>query len=123
MCELLIQTIGPPVSLCLIEQELKKNPSYTIDTIRALKKKYPHADWTFVLGSDCRQELDTWKEAPRLKKEISFLFIPRPGYEPSPFFDISSSAIRRLIGEKKDCSQHVEPLVWEYICENKLYEE
>lgn len=122
MCELMVQTTGAPVQVCLIEEKLKNSPSYTIDAINALKKKYPLAEFTFVVGSDCRRQLDSWKEIQKLKSKTSFLFIPRPGYEESPFSDISSTTIRRLIGDKKDCSQHLPPLVWDYICQNKLYE-
>lgn len=122
MCEQTLAGLGENVFLCLIEGELKNKPSYFINTIKALNQEYPDHKFTVAVGSDCRDNLNGWKDADALKEEVSFLFIPRPGFEDSPFMDVSSSTIRQLIKEKKNYTEYVLPQVAEYIKKNKLYE-
>lgn len=60
--------------------------SYTLDTVLLLKKKYPQHTFYWIVGSDLiiSGEYKKWKEWPRLKKEIQFLLIRRPGYAITP---------------------------------------
>ena len=121
MCELTFGDLGKKVSICDIEKKLKKNPSYMIDTMKALKKKYPDTHFTIVVGSDCRTELAAWKEIDPLRKEADFFFIPRAGFEESPFMDISSTQIRTWIREGKNYKKFVMPEVARSIEKNKLF--
>lgn len=121
MCELMIEGLGPKVCVSSIEEELRLQPSYMINTVTALKKKQPDSQFTIVIGSDCQKELSCWKDIEKLKKEAQFLFIPRAGFEASPFMDITSSQIRQLIKEKKSYTSYVMPSIHEYIETNKLY--
>lgn len=123
MCELTFGLFAPSVKICSIEEELKQVPSYTVDGVDALKKKFPDHQWTVVVGSDCRRQLDQWKDYQRLKNEVAFFFIPRPGFEDSPFMAISSSEIRKLISEGRVYSKYVTPEVARYIEENNLYDD
>jgi len=117
MCELNFGSLlGKKIKICSIEGELKKFPSYMIDTVRALQKKYPTVHFTIVVGSDCKKELPQWKNFEELKKEADFFFIPRAGFEKSPFTDVSSTQIRNGAS-----LEHVRPEVKKYIEENKLY--
>ncbi|MBI4411975.1 MAG: nicotinate-nicotinamide nucleotide adenylyltransferase [Deltaproteobacteria bacterium] len=122
MAELLIADCGPRVKLCTIEEKLGAKPSYMIDSVRALKKKHPDHVFSIVVGSDCRDDLPKWKNYQELKKEAVFFFVPRPGFEESPFMDISSTQIRGLIKEKKPVKKYLAPKVAEYIEKNGLYE-
>lgn len=121
MCELTVDGLDPKIKVNSIEGELKAIPSYTFDTIKELQKKYPNYTWQIVVGSDCKEELNKWKNSDELKKMASFYFIPRPGYEDSPFQDIKSTKIRELIQKKKDYKQLVTPEVCSYIEKNNLY--
>ena len=121
MVQLLIADCGSDVKLCTIEEELKAKPSYMIKTIRALKKKYPAHVFSIVVGSDCRNDLPKWKNYKELKKEAAFFFVPRPGFEASPFMDVASTRIRALIREGKPYTQYLTDKVARYIEENKLY--
>lgn len=121
MCQLTVKGLGPKVSVCSIEGELKKSPSYTIDTVLELKRRFPGFRFTLVVGSDCKKELGRWKEIDRLKKEADFFFVPRPGLEESPFMNISSSEIRELIRKGKNFTKYVVPEVVRYIEKEGLY--
>ena len=137
MCALSFGDLGKKVEVCLVEGELKSKPSYMIDTLLALKKQHPDTHFTIVVGSDCKKELPQWKNFKDLQREADFLFIPRAGFEESPFTDISSTKIRKALnlgeamgdlsggGEKRvtHCfpSGYLIPSVKKYIEENKLY--
>ncbi|MBI2338750.1 MAG: nicotinate (nicotinamide) nucleotide adenylyltransferase [Deltaproteobacteria bacterium] len=121
MCELDFAGLGPKVKISDIEKELKARPSYMINTLRALKKKNPDCQFAVVVGSDCREEMAEWKDPEALKREAAFLFVPRPGFENSPFMDISSSRIRELIKAGKPVTKYLAPEVVEYIEKNGLY--
>jgi len=121
MCRLTIAGLGPKVSLCGVEGEMQKSPSYTFDTIREFKKRFPEKHFSLVLGSDCKKDLVRWKEIDRLKQEAEFFFIPRPGIEESPFMDISSSEIRGLVRSGKKFTKYLAPEVAAFIEEKGLY--
>lgn len=121
MCELNFGDLGKKVKICDIEGKFKKNPSYMIDTIKALQKKYPDIHFTIVVGSDCRNELSQWKNFDELRKETDFFFIPRAGFEKSPFTDISSTEIRKALKFGEAIGEHLVSTVKKYIEENKLY--
>lgn len=63
-----------------IERELPK-PSYTVDTILALKKLYPeNTDFFFIIGSDAFLDLLTWKAYLHLLSLVQIVVSPRIGY-------------------------------------------
>lgn len=121
MCELTVAGLGEKVSVCSVEEELKNKPSYMIDTLLALKKRHPDNLFTVVVGSDCKEELPKWKDWESLKKEGDFFYIPRPGFEASPFMDISSTRIRQLVKEKGAYTKYVVQEVEGYIKQYRLY--
>lgn len=62
---------------------LRQGPSYTIDTIEELEKKFP-ADTRFslILGEDNLLQLDTWHRAQDLAHKCRVLVAPRAGLAP-----------------------------------------
>lgn len=120
MCRLMTQDLDT-VHVCNIEQDVEGAPTYTWKVIMKLKEKYANYHFSFVVGSDCQQSLNSWYRIEDLKKEISFFFVPRPGFESSPFMDISSSTIRQLIHDQKEYTKYLHPTVVNYIKQHHLY--
>jgi asparaginyl-tRNA synthetase len=60
---------------------LRVGPSYTIDTVRALKAERPGDTFFWVVGGDTVGELPTWKSAAALLAEVAFVPVARPGYD------------------------------------------
>ncbi|MCH9024557.1 MAG: nicotinate (nicotinamide) nucleotide adenylyltransferase, partial [candidate division Zixibacteria bacterium] len=99
--------------ICEIEAE-ESLSGYTIDTIRALKKRFPKVKFYFIIGSDNIGIIDNWYMAEELKSEVKFIAGTRPGSGNTdksklpvelveiPELDISSSEIRKMI--KSGCS-------------------
>jgi nicotinate-nucleotide adenylyltransferase len=55
--------------------------SYTIDTVRELKKTYPtDTRFIFVIGLDAFKELPSWREPDRLLELCEFAVVSRPGH-------------------------------------------
>src|SRR5690606_36398985 len=54
-------------------------PSYTIDTIEALRADEPDAELVIVVGSDAAAGLLTWERADELATTCRFVVLERPG--------------------------------------------
>ncbi|MFH1374962.1 MAG: nicotinate-nucleotide adenylyltransferase [bacterium] len=124
------------ISLIETEQNLS---GYTLDTIRALKRLYPKAQFSFIVGADNLVELNRWRHPDRILKEVRILAGSRPGIEPrlptglapdrielvaTSHVEISSTDLRRRIAEDNNDDQLdllMPAAVWEYIRREKLY--
>lgn len=115
-----------------VEFKLPK-PSYTIDTLTYLQEKHPENEFSIIMGSDGFKNLNKWKNYLTLIKNYSFYIYKRPGFEieenfgaalnilEAPLLDISSTAIRNLIAEKKSIRFLVPDIVKEEIERNAYY--
>jgi nicotinate-nucleotide adenylyltransferase len=66
------------------EMELDRpGPSYTVDTLRALREREPGAELFFLLGADQLRELHTWRE-PEEVARLACLAVLSRGGEPTP---------------------------------------
>lgn len=94
-------------------------PSYTIDTLRLLKQKFPHIQFTLIMGADNVMGFSGWKDYQEILALAQILVYPRPGVDASdevkkypsmrllqdvPLFPISSTQIRELKAQGKDVS-------------------
>ena len=61
---------------CRIELD-REGPTYTIDTLNALKAEYPKAEFSFIIGIDRLMNLDQWKQVRELFHMCDFLVCPR----------------------------------------------
>ncbi len=55
--------------------------SYTIDTLRELKKKYPGDELHLIVGADSVSEISSWREPEEIFKLAKVLAAGRPGAE------------------------------------------
>jgi len=61
--------------------EIKKSGvSYTIETIRTLKERYPDDRLFFIVGVDAFAQIETWKTPDALLQLCDFAVISRPGF-------------------------------------------
>jgi nicotinate-nucleotide adenylyltransferase len=116
-----------------IEFNLPK-PSYTVNTLAALRKKFPTNEFVIIMGADNFVQIKMWRDYEILIKEYRFLIYPRPGIElpkhelkgnftfvDSPLMEISSTFIREAISEKRDVSHLLAAGVLHYIEEMNFY--
>ena len=111
MCRILAVS-KTPIRVCDLEIK-RKRKSYTIDTVRELKKKYPGIKFYWVVGKDLLEELPRWQDPEALKKEIEFIAFPKT--------NVSSTMIRERIKKGLSIAGLVPPQIEDHIRKNKLY--
>lgn len=121
------------MEVCDIELQLAR-PSYTIDTLNVLEKRYPRERFQLIMGADLVKDFPRWKEADLLGERYKPYVYPRFPLEPlekrnlkahyikAPLIEISASFIREAL-KKGKCVRPLLPLsVWEYIVDGNLYQ-
>ncbi len=124
---------------CDIEFHLSQ-PSYTIHTLAHLHEKYPQNRFALLMGEDNLRNFHKWKNFEEILKQHEVYVYPRyetasENYEnnnllkhsavtqiAAPRVEISSTAIRQAILDKKDLRYFVPSRVWDYIKEMHFYE-
>ncbi len=110
----------------------RKGPSYTIDTLKEFKDRYPGHDMYFITGSDLLNYLDAWKDLDQVITMVKFVVATRPGYplEKIPSYiktvdiravDISAFEVRQCVKEGKSFRYLVPEAVFGYIEKHSLY--
>ncbi len=110
----------------------RKGMSYTVDTLRQIKSKYPSSELFFICGSDLVSEIPKWKDVGEIYKLARFVLVKRPGFgkrlSGRPFLkidvaqvDISSSLIRALVKSGRSIRYLTPANVVRYIEARRLY--
>ncbi len=111
----------------------REGTSYTIDTLKKLKKTLPGIDLYFLIGADNISEIENWHQPEKIFKEAIIAAAGRPGFIPGGKFagqiemfkmnptDISSSGIREKIGGNRPVTGLLPPAVEQYIEKKGLY--
>ncbi|MBN9644184.1 nicotinate-nucleotide adenylyltransferase [Corynebacterium mendelii] len=55
--------------------------TYTVDTLRDLKRQFPKAELFFITGADALEKIGTWQNWDELFDLARFIGVTRPGYE------------------------------------------
>ncbi len=110
----------------------RPGPSYTVDTLRALREREPGEELTLLLGADAAAELEAWHEAAEIPRLARVVVFARPGAEvpASPFIsrsiqvpaiEISATEVRRRAREGRSLRYWVPDPVAGYITRHRLY--
>ena len=125
----------PRFVLDRIELE-REGPSYTLDTVRALRLQHAQAELFLVIGADQYAGLHTWRDWPELLGLVTLAVANRPGpmppvdaevlrtphrVVPLPMLDISATDIRARVARGLPIDSLVPPAVARYIEINTLY--
>ncbi len=107
--------------------------SYSVETLRGLRRRYPQAELYFIAGSDAGRELKTWKCIDEIFSLCTFVIATRPGFRlrcrpkqikvlAGGFLDISSSAVRAAVRRGDSIRYLVPEKVWRFIRNHRLYQ-
>lgn len=123
---------SPGLSECDIELTMPR-PSYTVDTLRELSRRYPDVDFTLLIGADNFAEFDRWKDTDEILRLASVMVYPRAGYPMpdgsvpgitplhAPMIEISSTDIRHSVSGDRLVAHMLPVPVYRYIVSNNLY--
>lgn len=116
-----------------IEFDMPK-PSYTYDTLKALKQKYPQHEFSLIIGADNWIAFGKWYKSDEIMANYNIIVYRRPGCEidlssvpknvtvaSTELYDVSSTQIREGIKNGSDVSMYLNPEVLNYIKTNGLY--
>ena len=76
----------------------RKGKSYTVDTLETLKKLYPDAEITLIIGSDTMQDFMTWHRPKDIVSLCELACVPRKGLTNAD--KVAAAALRRDLGAK-----------------------
>lgn len=121
------------VGVCDIELSMPR-PSFTIDTLRLLARRYPRRRFKLIIGSDNWRIFDKWRDYEAILDEFGVIVYPRPGYEietpiyesraefvNAPMTNLSSTFVRHALPKGGDMNFFLPPGVYRYILDNGLY--
>jgi nicotinate-nucleotide adenylyltransferase len=114
----------------------RSGPTYTVDTLRDLRAKYPHADLFFITGADALAQILSWHKVEELFELAHFVGVTRPGYELGdahlpegsvtlieiPAMAISSTGCRERVRDGRPVWYLVPDGVVQYISKRCLYQ-
>lgn len=116
----------PRFEVCDIEGALPL-PSYTINTVMALRERYPEVQFTILCGSDVATQLDRWYRIDTLRAITKFVVYPRLCGESSeetadaPQYDIAATELRQMVRSGELDKAPIPRPVADYIRQHKLY--
>jgi nicotinate-nucleotide adenylyltransferase len=116
----------PRVEVSRIELD-RDGPGYTAETLEALAG--PGRDLYLILGADQLAAMASWHRPERVRELAQIAVAGRRGSPPADGaaqlelepVDVSSSAVRRMIGEGGDVGSMVPAAVAEAIARHRLY--
>ena len=109
-------------------------PSYTINTLRYLAKRYPRHSFRLIIGADNWKIFSQWRDSEKIIEEFGVTVYTRPGYtipsiyddnvdvvSSAPLAEISSTFLRKAIARGKDMRFFLPQGVENFIRDNNLY--
>jgi nicotinate-nucleotide adenylyltransferase len=79
--------------------ELRKGGvSYTIDSVRHFRDRFPNDELYWIIGGDQLPLLQKWKDIGELAQLIQFIFLERPRHPSKPHPEIPGLRLHRCDG-------------------------
>ena len=123
MCQLAAEALGARARVSDVERSIGQ-PSRTLVTVQALRAQHPQHTFSLVIGADLVDEVDGWFGAAELRRLVPFVVVGRAGAQaagPVAMPAVSSTEIRRALGEGKSVEGLVPRTVLDYIYGKGLY--
>lgn len=140
MCEL---AVADRPEFAVSEVEIRRPPpSYTSETVLAIRRQRPEDVLVLVMGADALREVSSWRDVDHLLRETEIIAMTRsdhPGslpedlvtmvpsapdridIRPMPPVDISASSLRAMVADGREIGAYVPAAVADYIWRHRLY--
>lgn len=113
----------------------RKGVSYTLDTVKAFRKRFPKALLFLILGGDSLRQFHLWKSPEKILREVTIAVYRRPRsgrkilgiqrdkvvWIRGPLVDLSSSSVRTMIAKGQGIRYLVREDVLRFIKRKHLY--
>lgn len=113
----------------------RRGVSFTADTLKVLRRRFRDAEFILLVGSDNAKHFHTWKSPDEIARHAGIAVykrkrggVLRKNYRArelelkGPMLDISSSGIRKMIGEQRSVRRLLPPSVLRFIVTKQLYQ-
>ncbi len=70
---------GLPIRVTAIEREL--GTRYTVDTLRALRRRFPERQFVWLMGADNLSQFHLWRDWQGIAELVPIAVVSRPGYD------------------------------------------
>jgi nicotinate-nucleotide adenylyltransferase len=74
-----VQARRAPIRVTAIEREL--GTQYTVDSLRALRRRYPAHGFVWLMGADNLAQFHLWRDWRGIARTMPIAVIARPGYD------------------------------------------
>ena len=83
-----------PIRVTAIEREL--GTRYTVDTLRAITRRYPAHRFVWLMGSDNLAQFHRWRDWRGIARTMPIAVIARPGYDADALASPAMAWLRRF---------------------------
>lgn len=90
-----------PIRATAIEAQL--GTRYTVDTLRALVRRYPRARFIWLMGGDNLRQFGQWKNWREISHIMPIAVIARPGYKEAVHGSVAMAWLRRFVRPARQC--------------------
>lgn len=82
-----------PIRVTAIERDL--GTRYTVDTLRALARRYPKIRFVWIMGSDNLAQFHRWRDWRVIARTMPIAVVTRPGYDATALASPAMAWLRR----------------------------
>ncbi|MEM9897941.1 MAG: nicotinate (nicotinamide) nucleotide adenylyltransferase [Pseudomonadota bacterium] len=86
-------------SIVVSDYELRRNLTYTVDTLKHLREELPHLNFLWLMGADSLSSFHDWKDWRKIARLVPFAVFNRPGEQERCE---QSKAAKELAGDRLD---------------------
>lgn len=83
-----------PIRVTAIEREL--GTRYTVDTLGAMRRRYPRYEFVWLMGADNLAQFHRWKDWRGIARRMPIAVIARPGYDAGAIASPAMAWLRRF---------------------------
>lgn len=94
--------------------EARLGTRYTIDTVRALIRRYPRRRFIWIMGADIVGEFHRWRDWRKLAALVPIAVVVRPGYKGLAGASPAAAWLRRFVrplGQHEDWTRWIPPAI------------
>jgi nicotinate-nucleotide adenylyltransferase len=93
----------PRIHVSALEEAL--HTIYTIDTVKALRRRFPNVDFVWLMGSDNLEQFSRWRRWQALARLVPIAVVQRPG---TILAALNAPLVRRF-GMRRDTRHGLKP--------------